>query len=86
MLGFESGWIPAPTSESLSLIFKEIFGNSEAIIFITTPLLFFYLFDVFKVKISKYNFYEIIENKKIFGFIILGFWSVSLIAIIYIKS
>lgn len=86
LLGFESGWIPAPTSESLSLIFKEIFGNSEAIIFITTPLLFFYLFDVFKVKISKYNFYEIIENKKIFGFIILGFWSVSLIAIIYIKS
>lgn len=86
LMGFESGWIPAPTSDSLTLIFKEIFGNSEIIIFIITPLFFYYLFDVFRAKITKYNYHQIIENKNVFGFIILGFWMVILIAIIYIKS
>ena len=86
LMGFESGWIPAPTSDSLTLIFKEILGGSEVIIFIVIPLFFYYLFDIFKVKITNYSYNQIIENKKVFGFIILGFWTVILIVIIYIKS
>jgi uncharacterized membrane protein len=86
LMGFESGWIPAPTSDSLTLIFKEILGGSEATIFIITPLFFYYLFDVFKAKLTNERSLQIINNDKVFGFLIVGFWAVVLIGVIYLKS
>ena len=86
LMNFESGWIPAPTNESLSIVFKELMGGSEATLFIIMPLFFYYLFDLFKLKEIGSDANKIINNEKVFGSIILGIWSVVLVWIIYWKS
>lgn len=86
LIGFESGWIPTPTNESLTLTFKELLGNSEATIFIIIPLCFYYLFDVFKTKNTSKKEHLIMDNDKVFGFVILFFWGGVLVMVNYLKS
>ncbi len=86
VLEFKSGWIPAPTSDSLTLIFKELIGGSEATIFIIMPIFFYYLIDLFKSKDTEIKYEQIIENKKVFGFLILGIWTLVLVGVNYLKS
>ena len=85
LLAFKSGWIPAPTNDSVSLIFKEFLGNSEVTLFIFTPLFIYFLFNMFRAK-QAVTLEEILSNKKVFAFMVLTPWIVVYILIVYVKS
>jgi mannosyltransferase len=79
-------WIPAPTVDVYTLVFKEFFGNSEIVLSLLGILFFFYFISLSKEKEDKINYYSIIENKNILGFIIFIFWIVVVILIPLIRS
>jgi len=85
MLAFKSSWIPAPTNESLSMVFKEFIGNSEMTLFLFVPLFFYFLFNLFQNEnTTKYN--EIINNKNVFSFVLFAPWVALFILVIFLKS
>ncbi|WP_298139569.1 glycosyltransferase family 39 protein [Flavobacterium sp.] len=79
-------WIPAPTLDVYTLIFKEFFGNSELVLTLIGLLIFVYFIKLFKEKDSKVSYESIIENKTIFSFIILIPWIVIVTLIPLIRS
>lgn len=76
-------WIPQPTPELITGIFREFFGNSEAIVFLITMLTIFYFIKLFS---SKMELKKIKNNAFIFGFIIISIWIVVTIYIPYVRS
>lgn len=86
MLAFKSAWIPMPTPETFSLIFKEFLGTSEITLFIFTPLFLYFLFDLFKAKDISFTRQGLLSDKKIFAFTLFLPWVSFIVAIIYIKS
>ena len=64
-------WIPAPTLDVYTLIFKEFFGNSETVLTLIGLILFVYFIKISKEKHISISYNSIIENKIIFSFIIL---------------
>ncbi len=85
LLEFKSGWIPLPTPDSFTLIFRELAGNSEMTLFIMVPLFFFYLFKTFEGKES-IGFEETVNDKKAFAFIIMSIWAIVVLGIILLKT
>lgn len=85
LLEFKSNWIPLPTPDSFSLIFKELLGNSEMTLFIMIPLFFYFLFKTFEGKESV-GFEETVNDKKAFAFIILSIWAIVVLGIILLKT
>ena len=85
LLTFESGWIPAPTETTISLIFKELLGNSELTIYFFIGFLFFYFFKVFNEKETSFKKGEI-YNKLVFSFILFFSWFFIYLFIFVIKS
>lgn len=79
-------WIPAPTLEVYTLVFKEFFGNSELILALMGFLFVFYLIRLAKEKDTPITYKSIIENKTIFSFVILIPWIVIVILIPLIRS
>lgn len=70
IFGIKSFWIPAPGPDSLKLIYKSFFGNSEIIIFLNGMLFIGFLFSLFKSEKQKN-----IENKEIkWSSLILILW------------
>ena len=67
-------WIPEPTPELITGIFKEFFGHSEALIFIITILTVYYFI---KLLNNKSESKTIKNNNLIFGFIIISIWILS---------
>lgn len=64
-------WIPAPTADVYTLIFKEFFGNSEMVLTLLGFLFFVYLVTLSKEKETKITYDSIIKNEIIFSFIVL---------------
>jgi Dolichyl-phosphate-mannose-protein mannosyltransferase len=85
LFGFKSNWIPAPTNESFTLLFKEFLGNSEMTLLIFSSIFVLYLIFLFKEK-ETFNFNEIIANKIIFSFTIILPWIFLFISVLVIKS
>jgi len=85
VLAFKSNWIPPPTNESVSLIFKEFLGNSEITLFIFMPLFIYFLFNLFKAKRGE-TYQEIIDSKKVFAFMVLAPWVIVFVFVAYAKS
>lgn len=85
LLGFKSTWIPAPTGESFTFLFRELLGNSEMTLFLFMPLFIFFLVTIFKEK-NTVSYNEILERKNVFSFIILIFWFFILIIFLFLKS
>ena len=79
-------WIPAPTLDVYTTIFKEFFGNSELVLPIIGFIIFIYFLNLLKEKDSKFSYSSIIENKIIFSFIILVPTIVIVILIPLIRS
>lgn len=79
-------WIPKPTSDAYTIIFKEFFGNSEILLLIITSLLFIYILSLVKQNKSSISLESIISNKNIFSFLILIPWIVIVILIALIRS
>jgi uncharacterized membrane protein len=81
----ESFWIPKPTLDAYTLIYKEFFGNSETVLTLVGLISLFYFIRISKEKdfpISK----AIVENKMIFSFIVLIPWIVIVALIPLVRS
>ncbi len=76
-------WIPAPTPEVMTVIFKEFFGNSESILFLILLLTVFYFIKIFSTKNKSKR---IKDNNLIFGFIIIICWILVTIYIPFLRS
>jgi uncharacterized membrane protein len=79
-------WIPAPTIDAYTLIFKEFFGNSELILILVSLFLLFYFIKVSKQKDIPITYKNIVENRIIFSSIIFIPWIVTIILIPLIRS
>lgn len=82
----KSFWVPKPTWDSPLLIFKEFFGNSQSVLFIIYALIIYYLVLLFKDKLPKKSFSNIIENKLIFCTLFLFVWIFVAIILTMVKS
>lgn len=85
LIGFKSTWIPAPTGESFTFLFREFLGNSEMTLFLFMPLFLFFLITNFKEK-NTVSYEDVLERKNVFSFIILIFWIFILITVLFLKS
>ncbi len=65
-------WIPAPTLDVYTNIFKEFFGNAESVLLICLVLMVFYFIKIFNS--TKEDGVELTQNKNIFSFIIISIW------------
>jgi len=79
-------WIPFPTLDVYTLIFKEFFGNSEILLTLVGMMLFFYFLKIAKEKDFPFQYKAIVENKTIFSFTILVPWIAIVILIPLIRS
>ncbi|MBC7523020.1 MAG: glycosyltransferase family 39 protein [Flavobacterium sp.] len=79
-------WIPAPTPDSYTLIFKEFFGNSEILLTLLSLIIIFYLIKLSKEKDTPINYKSIINNDTILSFIILITWIIVVVLIPLIRS
>jgi uncharacterized membrane protein len=85
LLNFQTFWVPKPTNDSFSLLFKEFLGNSEMTLFIFTPLFFYYLITLFQEKTSN-SFIIKAEKTKTFSFFIYFVWCFGFIFFLMVKS
>ncbi len=76
-------WIPQPTPELITGIFREFFGNSEALVFLVTILTIFFFIRLFSIKQEK-NLIK--NNSTVFGFVILSLWILITIYVPYVRS
>lgn len=79
-------WIPAPTLDVYTLIFKEFFGNSELLLTLIQIVVIFYFIKISKEKSNPISYESIIKNKTIFSFIVLIPWITIIILIPLIRS
>ena len=85
LLGFDSGWIPAPTKDGITKIFNEFFRDSEFVLFFITLLSISYLMKLLKSK-NTTSLKETKKNKVVYSFIILTIWIFTLVFINVFKS
>lgn len=79
-------WIPAPTIDAYTLIFKEFFGNSETILALLGMFILMYFIRLTKEKNTSYKYSEIISNNIILSFIILMPWIFIVLLVPLIRS
>lgn len=79
-------WIPAPTLDAYTIIFKEFFGNSEFLLSMIGIILLLYFIRLSKEKDFPIRYSTIVENKFIFSFIVLVSWIVIVLLIPIIRS
>ena len=76
-------WIPQPSTELITGVFKEFFGNNEAILFLSTILVIFYFIRLFT---TNFKTNTIKNNPLLFGFSIFSIWIFITIFIPYLRS
>ncbi len=64
-------WIPAPTADVYTLIFKEFFGNSEMVLTLLGFIFLVYFIKLSKEKETKITYDSIINNEIILSFTVL---------------
>lgn len=79
-------WIPAPTIDAYTLVFREFFGNSELILCFIGVFLFFYFIKISKVKDFPISYERVVKDKEVFAFLILISWTVITILIPLVRS
>jgi len=81
-----SFWVPEPTWDTVFIIIKDFFGNSNWILLMITVFAFYYLLSLFKNKQPVQTHSEIIDTKLLYSAIILFPWLLISIAIPLVKS
>lgn len=79
-------WIPAPTIDAYTIIFKEFFGNSEMVLYLLGIFIFFYFVKLANEKQMVINKYNIINNKLVLSFVILLPWISIVLLVPLIRS
>jgi len=82
----KSFWVPKPTSDSITLMVKDFFSNSEMLLFAVNILVFYYFVVLFRQKMAETTYRDIIGNKMIFSFILLFTWLIVALVIPVIRS
>lgn len=85
LTSFESGWIPAPTNNTISTLLLEILGNFELTGFIFLIMFVFLLNSLFKKDI-KSSFLDFIRDNNYFAFFILSIWIIGFLIVVILKS
>lgn len=80
----QSSWIPEPTPEQFSSLFKEFFGNAEVLFYFVSILLLFYFFKTFNKKGKSENPKD--ESKNVFQFAFISIWVFISLLIPYVIS
>lgn len=86
LMKFQSFWVPDPTSDSFTVMFKEFLGNSEITLSIFISIMTYYAVILFKKRSNDFNFEVIKKEPLYFSFIILFVWFISYFEVLYIKS
>jgi len=86
VMRIKSFWIPKPTPDTFTLMFKEFFGNSELLIFVATFVGIYYVLQVFRQKVDSQSPERIIGNRLVFSFMILSSWILTTLVISIVKS
>jgi nitrate reductase NapE component len=73
-------WVPKPTNESFTLMIKEVFGNSEFLLFLYSAIFYFLINTLFNKKGNISN------NKNLFTFVFLLFWIFPFLLFLLVKS
>ena len=76
----ESFWASKPNNDFYQWMFKEFFAGSEILMWLVYPLIFFYIFNIYKRKTQN------ISDKYTLGFVILFVWFIISTLIPWIKS
>jgi mannosyltransferase len=79
-------WIPAPTLDAFTIIFKDFFGNSEIILALVSILIFFYFLRLSKERDFPITYEKLTQKRTIFNFVILALWIVIVLLIPLIRS
>ncbi len=85
LLNYKTFWVPKPTDESFSILFKEFLGNSEMTLFIFSPLFVYYLIILFQEKLNN-DITNTIKSTKTFSFIVYFMWCFVFIFFLMVKS
>lgn len=86
LLNFQSFWVPAPTEDSYTLMFREFLGNSEITRIIFMTIIFYYAVSLFKEKVDEIRLRTVQGNLLNYSFVILFFWFMSYFGLLYAKS
>jgi mannosyltransferase len=79
-------WIPFPTWDSYTIIFREFFGNSEILLTLAGIFILFYFLRLSKEKETALKYADIVGNKTVFAFAILVPWMFVVVLIPLIRS
>ncbi len=79
-------WIPVPSVDIYTQIFKEFFGQSEILIFILTTIFLFLLLKIYDKNKTKNSTINPQNNKLIFAFLFLFIWIFTTLLIPLISS
>ncbi|MXN92572.1 hypothetical protein GR160_15190 [Flavobacterium sp. Sd200] len=82
----DSFWFEKPGLLAFTNMFSEFFGKSEMLLFLIQFVFIYYAITLFKEKTEELNYRNIINNKLIFGFIILFTWLSISVVIPMLKS
>lgn len=80
----QSSWIPAPTPDQFSSLFKEFFGNAEVIFYFISILIIFYFVKIFNKTNDNEN--SNAKDKILFQFVIISIWIFVSLLIPYVVS
>lgn len=67
-------WIPMPSLDVYTQIFKDFFGQAELVIFFILVTVFLYFIHLFKSKSSEGNYINPNKDKLVFSFLVLFVW------------
>lgn len=81
-----SFWITAPERDVYTAMFKEFFGFSEIVVFISLLALLYYFIKLFGRKEIKQFEIDPVKEKQVFGFFILFVWIVITLLIPFVMS
>jgi mannosyltransferase len=79
-------WIPFPTPDVYTLIFREFFGNSEIVMGLIGFIILLYFVRLSKEKPSEIRYESVLDNKTVLSFIVLMPWIAIVIFIPLVRS
>lgn len=85
LFGVKAPWIPAPASDSLTILLKEFIGNSEITLFFFIPVFIYFLIGVFKKEKTELD-YSIIHDRELGSFLVLFSWAFIFVFYIILNS
>jgi hypothetical protein len=86
LLKFQSFWVEAPKEDTISILFKNLLGNSEITMFVFSLVFIYYFFTLAEEKIFKFDIDAFKNNKLIFSSVLLLGWLIPFSGVIIMKS